>query len=75
MGLHEMQLQFRLCFPPAPGLLAQLPRSLGAFGMDYSGRSISGSATAGGCRRHHLIAHARNRHTPASVAGRAPAAV
>lgn len=75
MGLHEVQLQLRLCFPPAPSLLAQLPRSLGAFGTEYSGRSISGSTTAGGCGRHHLFAHARNRHMAVSGAGRAATAV
>ena len=36
--------------------------------MEYSGRSNLGSAAAGGCRRHHLFAHARNRHTQVSGA-------
>ena len=61
-GLRQVQLQFRFCFPTPLGLLAQLPCCLGAFGMEHSGRSIAGSATAGGCRRHQFFAHAPWSH-------------
>ena len=69
-GLRQVQLQFRFCFPTTPSLLAHLPCCLGAFGMEHSGRSIAGSATAGGCRRHQFFAHAPWSHARVQ-AGRA----
>ena len=48
---------------PAPlGLLTHLACCLGAFGVNQSGRSNTGSATAGGRHRHKFFAHAQWSH-------------